>query len=111
MKPASADQMRAQMPAHSIFELRQVDDVRNNLRIQAELFENLRQVSGWHHELVSALKHAARDARPTQMIPRLTAAIVNQGLLMPPSRYPPRGKWRQQKGSIGGREDVRHVHI
>ena len=83
-------------------ELRQIDDVRNNLRFQTELPENIDQIPGGTTSSSAPLKHAARYRRPLQMIAGLATSIVDQSFLASQVATTPRGKRRQQKRRIRG---------
>src|ERR1700704_3189868 len=108
MESTRANQMRAQRTPSPETKLRQVDKVRNRVRVDSELSKNLYQIVRGNDYPIGSLKNKAARAESAEVIASFSAAIVDQGLFVAQSCHKPCGRRSQQKRPIGGREDVRN---
>ena len=109
MESSRADQVRAQRPAVAKRELAYVHDVRYGLCLKAKFPKNSNQIHGGHDEPVRLRQNRPRAAKALQVIPRLTAVIVNDRFLPSQAGDPQRRRGRDEERPIGCRKNVRYI--
>jgi len=97
MEPARANHVRMKPSAFPKTELRQVDNVWNNLRQKSEFSKHIDEISRRNHQAVCVFQHQTHAVEPAEMIARLAAVIVNHCLCSMKPANEPRRKRRDEK--------------